>query len=60
MLTFAAGSALAVPGLLTALGFAAFAAGIVGHVVLVEEPHLRQQHGPTYDGSRARTGRDLP
>lgn len=60
MLTFAVGSALAVPSLLTGVGLAALATGIVGQVVLVEEPHLRRQHGPAYIGYQARTGRFLP
>lgn len=60
MLTFALGGVLAVPGLVTGLGFCALAAGIVGQVRLVEEPYLSRQHGPDYEHYRARTGRFFP
>ena len=60
MLLFAAGSALAVPTVVTVLGFAVAAAGILAQVLLVEEPHLRRQHGATYDAYVARSGRFLP
>lgn len=59
MLLFAAGSTLAVPTVVTALGFVVAAAGIVAQVLFVEEPHLRRQHGSDYDGYVARTGRFL-
>ena len=60
MLLFAAGSALTVPTVVTALGLVAAVAGTVAQVQLVEEPHLRRLHGPAYDGYVARTGRFLP
>jgi protein-S-isoprenylcysteine O-methyltransferase Ste14 len=60
MILFAAGSALAVPTPVTALGLLLATAGIVAQVLVVEEPHLRRQHGPVYDDYAARTGRFLP
>lgn len=60
IIAFAAGSALAVPTALTVLGLVLATAGIVAQVLLVEEPHLRRQHGPAYDAYSARSGRFLP
>ncbi len=60
MLVFAFGTVMVVPGLVTILGLVTLAAGIVGQVLLVEEPHLRRQHGSAYEGYQARTGRFLP
>jgi protein-S-isoprenylcysteine O-methyltransferase Ste14 len=60
MLAFAAGSAVAVPTPVTVLGLVTAAAGIAAQVRLVEEPHLRRQHGAAYDTYLARTGRSLP
>lgn len=60
MLVFATGSALAVPGALSVLGLAVAAAGIVAQVLLVEEPHLRRQHGETYEQYVSRSGRFAP
>jgi protein-S-isoprenylcysteine O-methyltransferase Ste14 len=60
MLLFAAGSALAVPTAVSVLGLLLATAGIVAQVLIVEEPHLRRQHGPAYDDYLARTGRFLP
>ena len=60
MLLFAAGSALAVPTPVTVLGLLAAAAGITAQVRLVEEPHLRRQHGPAYDAYARTAGRFLP
>ena len=65
MLLFAAGSVMVVPGGLTLLGLALLrlkgaAAGILAQVRLVEEPHLRRQHGAAYEDYVARTGRSLP
>ena len=60
MILFAAGSAMAVPTIVTALGLLVATAGIVAQVVLVEEPHLRRQHGTDYDAYVNRSGRFLP
>jgi protein-S-isoprenylcysteine O-methyltransferase Ste14 len=60
MLLFAAGSALAVPTPVTVLGLLAAAAGIAAQVRLVEEPHLRRQHGAAYEAYARVTGRFLP
>lgn len=60
MSLFAAGSALAVPTAVTVLGLLVATAGIVAQVLVVEEPHLRRQHGPAYDAYVARSGRFLP
>ena len=60
MILFAAGSALAVPTTLTVFGLVVATAGIVSQVLLVEEPHLRRQHGPTYDRYLTTTGRFVP
>ena len=60
MLLFAAGSALAVPTPLTVLGLVLATAGVAAQVVLVEEPHLRRQHGTDYDAYVSRSGRFLP
>lgn len=60
MIVFAAGSALAVPTTVTVLGLAVATAGIVAQVLLVEEPHLRRQHGPDDDAYVSRSGRFLP
>jgi protein-S-isoprenylcysteine O-methyltransferase Ste14 len=60
MLLFAAGSALAVPTPVTVLGLLAAAAGIAAQVRLVEEPHLRRQHGAAYESYARATGRFLP
>ncbi|MDP9393584.1 MAG: isoprenylcysteine carboxylmethyltransferase family protein [Actinomycetota bacterium] len=60
MLTFAAGTLLVVPSRLTACGAAALVVGIVAQVLLVEEPHLRFQHGAAYDAYVTRSGRFLP
>jgi protein-S-isoprenylcysteine O-methyltransferase Ste14 len=60
MIAFAAGSALAVPTAMTVVGLVVATAGIVAQVLLVEEPHLRRQHGPAYAAYTARSGRFLP
>lgn len=60
MLLFAGGSTLVAPTPITVLGLATAAAGIVAQVLLIEEPHLRRQHGSAYDGYLSRTGRFLP
>ena len=60
MLLFAAGNALAVPNRLTVTGALHLAAGITAQVVLVEEPHLRRQHGDRYTHYAASSGRFLP
>lgn len=60
MILFAAGSALAVPTVVTLVGLALAAAGIFAQVLLVEEPHLRRQHGADYDAYVSRSGRFLP
>ena len=60
MLLFAIGSVLAVPSVVTALGLVAATAGIVAQVLLVEEPHLRRQHGSDYERYLSSTGRFLP
>ena len=60
MLLFAGGAVLAVPTAITALGLAALGAGIAGQVLLVEEPHLRRQHGAAYEAYVGRTGRFVP
>jgi protein-S-isoprenylcysteine O-methyltransferase Ste14 len=60
MIMFAAGSALAVPTGVTVAGFLLATAGIVVQVRGVEEPHLRRQHGPSYDQYVTTTGRFLP
>ena len=60
MILFAAGSAVAVPTVVTVLGLVLATAGIVTQVLVVEEPHLRRQHGSVYDAYAARSGRFLP
>ena len=60
MILFAAGSALAVPTVVTVLGLVVATAGIVAQVLAVEEPHLRRQHGTAYDAYVSRSGRFLP
>lgn len=60
MLLFAAGNALAVPHRLTGAGLAQLSAGITGQVLLIEEPHLRRQHGRQYADYLASSGRFLP
>ena len=60
MILFAAGSAIAVPTFVTVIGLVVATAGIVAQVLVVEEPHLRRQHGPAYDAYVARSGRFLP
>lgn len=60
MLLFAAGNALAVPNRLTITGALHLAAGITAQVILVEEPHLRRQHGDRYTHYAATSGRFLP
>lgn len=60
MLLFAAGNALAVPNRLTLAGVLQLTAGINAQVLLVEEPHLRRQHGTRYADYAASSGRFLP
>lgn len=60
MILFAAGSALAVPTVVTVLGLLLATVGIVAQVLVVEEPHLRRQHGDAYDAYASRSGRFLP
>ena len=60
MLLFAAGSTLAVPTAVTLIGLLAAVAGVTAQVRLVEEPHLRRQHGPAYEAYARTTGRFLP
>ena len=60
MILFATGSAIAVPTFVTVSGLVVATAGIVAQVLVVEEPHLRRQHGPGYDAYLARSGRFLP
>ena len=60
MLLCVAGNALAVPNRLTRVGSAQLVAGIVGQVLLLEEPHLHRQHGHRYAAYVASTGRFLP
>jgi protein-S-isoprenylcysteine O-methyltransferase Ste14 len=60
MILFAAGSALAVPTAVTVLGLVLAVVGIAAQVLVVEEPHLRRQHGAVYAAYVARSGRFLP
>lgn len=60
MLLVAAGSAANVPTPLTVLGLLVAVGGMSAQVRLVEEPHLRQQHGAAYDAYAGTTGRFLP
>lgn len=60
MICFAVGSALAVPTVFTVVGALVATAGIWAQVQLVEEPHLRRQHGTSYDAYLQGAGRFLP
>ena len=60
MICFALGSALVVPTVLTVVGALVATAGIWAQVQLVEEPHLRRQHGTNYDAYLQGAGRFLP
>lgn len=60
MILFAAGSTLTVPTAVTVTGLLLATAGIAAQVVLVEEPHLRRQHGAAYNAYATRAGRFLP
>ena len=60
MICFALGSALVVPTVVTVVGALVATAGIWAQVQLVEEPHLRRQHGTSYDAYLQGAGRFLP
>lgn len=60
MICFALGSALVVPTVITVVGALVATAGIWAQVQLVEEPHLRRQHGTSYDAYLQGAGRFLP
>ncbi len=57
---FAAGSALAAPGVLTGIGAGALLAGVEVQVRRVEEPYLDTTHGDAYRSYCALVGRFLP
>ena len=59
-LLLAAGSVLATPSALGAVGLLTAIVGILTQVVRLEEPALRRSHGQTYDAYVQRTGRFLP
>lgn len=60
MLIFFAGTTAMAPNPLALLGFALVAAGIEGHVRVVEEPYLRRVHGERYRDYTAEVGRFVP
>ncbi|WP_280471482.1 methyltransferase family protein [Nocardia cyriacigeorgica] len=60
MLATFAGLALMVPNLVAVIGYALLLGGVQAQVRAVEEPYLRQVHGPAYTAYAARVGRFLP
>ncbi|WP_280227384.1 methyltransferase family protein [Nocardia farcinica] len=60
MLGTFAGLALMVPNPVAFVGYVLLLAGVQAQVRAVEEPYLRQVHGPAYTDYTARVGRFLP
>jgi protein-S-isoprenylcysteine O-methyltransferase Ste14 len=60
VIPFFAGIALLVSNLVAVGGFALLVVGLELQTRLVEEPHLRQVHGPAYSEYAARVGRFVP
>ncbi len=54
------GMALTVPNPIALIGLVAFIGGVQIQVRLVEEPHLRHEHGQAYERYSAQVGRFLP
>jgi protein-S-isoprenylcysteine O-methyltransferase Ste14 len=60
VMVFAVGMLLAVPNVVSLVGFATVVAGIQLQVRLVEEPYLLRAHGAAYREYAARVGRFVP